>query len=213
MVNTFVRDNRVYIVWQEEECRAIESRARAAFFKAVAASSLFAGITVSDDFKTISFFGNKICMLREHSASDVYNRGILIAKYLGQQLFHLEKKGYIFPWVSADDILVIDDSQFLFLGLGNLMCLEKGKGGSRGKVITFTEPFSLKSHFLSPEIRALTLLPSSVDHRAVYYSLGILIRDSLGAGISLDNILETKLYWFLLRCLDTEPERRFLLFV
>lgn len=136
-----------------------------------------------------------------------YDLGVLLAQNLGQQLFYLEKQGYTFAWLNLDNILVVDESQFICFELDQLKRFEKSE-------ITFTEPFSLNSPFLAPEIKRLYTLPSSVDYRAVYYSLGVLICICLfNEPVVSESILHTKLYWFLLRCLEKDPERRSLLFI
>jgi hypothetical protein len=87
--------------------------------------------------------------------------------------------------------------------------------------IWFTTPFSLKQPHIAPEIQRLMTLPSYATYKAAYYSLGSLIIFCLAADdekstkipLRLEFIADTKLYWFLLRCIDPEPSARLLLFV
>jgi hypothetical protein len=87
--------------------------------------------------------------------------------------------------------------------------------------VWFTTPFSLKLPHIAPEIQRLTTLPSWVSYKAAYYSLGSLIifclaeddEKSTKVQLRLEFIADTKLYWFLLRCIDSDPSARLLLFV
>ena len=203
-----IKENRCICTWLEKDCPFFEP-----FCKSVV---LLNGATTSKSSAnktfTLSFFAKKVCTLREMMEKGEgfgYDTGVLIAHNLGQQLFYLEKQGYTFAWLNLENILVVDESRFICFDLDQLKRFEKTTS-----VITFTEPFSLKSPFLAPEIKQLYTLPSSVDYRAVYYSLGVLICICLfNEPVASESIMHTKLYWFLLRCLEKDPERRSLLFI
>jgi hypothetical protein len=186
------------------------------FCRALADSKLFGGITITQTFTQVSFYAKKVCSLRELLSQRreklQYIEGVKMAQCLGQQLFYLEKYAHTFSWFNIDNILVIDDSSFLCVGLEQLMPVD-----AFGR-IWFTTPFSLKLPHIAPEIQRLKTLPSWVSYKAAYYSLGSLIIFCLVEDTGLDkNVIEfiahTKLYWFLLRCIDIEPSARLLLFV
>ena len=84
-----------------------------------------------------------------------------------------------------------------------------------------------KPYFSSPEIINTNKLPALIHYKSCYYSLGLLIvfcyfgeyllkgndipsKESLE--FSLKPIYLSKLYWFLLRCLQDNPEKRTLLY-
>jgi hypothetical protein len=143
-----------------------------------------------------------------------YDECVKLAQCIGQQLFYLEKYAHTFSWFNNDNILVIDESSFLCVGLEQLMPVD-----AFGR-IWFTTPFSNKQPHIAPEIKRLYILPSYVTYKAAYYSLGSLITFLLvdaEYGELYKNIIgfiaDTKLYWFLLRCIDDEPNARLLLFV
>jgi hypothetical protein len=144
-----------------------------------------------------------------------YFEGVKLAQCIGQQLFYLEKYAHTFSWFNIDTILVIDGSSFLCVGLEQLMPVD-----TFGR-IWFTTPFSLKLPHIAPEIQRLKTLPSWVSYKAAYYSLGSLIifclaeddEKSTKIQLRLEFIADTKLYWFLLRCIDPVASARLLLFV
>jgi hypothetical protein len=189
------------------------------FCRALADSKLFGGITITLSFTQISFYAKNVCSLREVLSQRreklQYFEGVKMAQCLGQQLFYLEKYAHTFSWFNLDNILVVDDSSFLCVGLEQLMPVD-----AFGR-IWFTTPFSLKLLHIAPEIQQLKILPSYVTYKAAYYSLGSLItfclaeddEQSTKMQLRLEFIADTKLYWFLLRCIDNEPNARLLLFV
>ena len=87
--------------------------------------------------------------------------------------------------------------------------------------IWFTTPFTNKHPHIAPEIQRLMTLPSYATYKAAYYSLGSLIifclavddEKSTKMTLRIEFIADTKLYWFILRCIDAEPCNRLLLFV
>jgi len=86
-----------------------------------------------------------------------------------------------------------------------------------------------KSIFLSPELITLNYLPFEVHFKTSYFSLAMLItycingeRVNFFKPISwkvddykkiLEPVDNTKLFWALLRCLQIEPQDRFLLWI
>ena len=189
------------------------------FCRALADSKLFGGITITQTFTQISFYAKNVRSLQELLSQRreklQYDECVKMAQCIGQQLFYLEKYAHTFSWFNLDNILVIDDTSFLCIGLEQLMPVD-----TFGR-IWFTTPFSNKHPHIAPEIRRLYILPSYVTYKATYYSLGSLITFCLATdtdyGIPDKNVLEfiadTKLYWFILRCIDNEPNARLLLFV
>ena len=189
------------------------------FCRALADSKLFGSITITQSFTQASFYAKNVCSLRELLSQRreklQYFEGVKLAQCIGQQLFYLEKYAHTFSWFNLDDILVIDESSFLCISLEQLMPVD-----AFGR-IWFTRPFSNKHPHIAPEIQRLMTLPSYVTYKAAYYSLGSLIifclaeddEKSTKVQLRLEFIADTKLYWFLLRCIDSEPSARLLLFV
>ena len=183
-------------------------------------SKLLKNITICDSsYKKIEFIAENVYTLNEYLNIIKIKRGLSKLSYdeciqlaicIGKQLYYLENNcnnSSTFGMLEMDKIFVIDygiiDSHiFIYLG-EDLKTIQKNK-------ITFTCPFSKNERniFYSPEILAINNLPCSIDYRSVYYSLGSLISSCL---ISLDEIKMTKLYWFLMRCMNKDVTKRILL--
>ena len=189
------------------------------FCRAFADSKLCGGITITQTFTNASFYAKNVCSLRELLSQRreklQYFEGVKLAQCIGQQLFYLEKYAHTFSWFNLDNILVIDESSFIYIGIEQLMPVD-----AFGR-IWFTTPFSLKLAHIAPEIQRLKTLPSYATYKAAYYSLGSLITFCLAVDdekstkmpLRLEFMADTKLYWFILRCIDPEPSARLLLFV
>ena len=189
------------------------------FCRAFADSKLCGGITITQTFTQASFYAKNVCSLRELLSQRreklQYFECVKLAQCIGQQLFYLEKYAHTFSWLNLDNILVIDESSFIYIGIEQLMPVD-----AFGR-IWFTTPFSNKQPHIAPEIKRLYILPSYVTYKAAYYSLGSLITFCLAVDdekstkmpLRLEFMADTKLYWFILRCIDPEPSARLLLFV
>jgi hypothetical protein len=138
---------------------------------------------------------------------------------LSKQLFCLNKLGYGFYGFDINDILVIDNT-FIFCSTQHLLELYNND-------IIFTSLIK-KPYFSNPELFKLTSLPSKINHKCCYYSLGLLVvfllmnkyllvGNEFKTSKEIDNILQpinnTKIYWFLKRCLDDDINNRNLLLV
>lgn len=134
---------------------------------------------------------------------------------LSKQLFYLNKLGYGFYGLDIDSILVIDKT-FVFCSAQYLLTLDNN-------ALLFVSPIKLPT-FTNPEIVKLTSLPAKINLKCIYYSLGSLVTFLLlnkkllvGASEQTENILRpiinTKIYWFLKRCLDDDINNRQLLLI
>ena len=70
-------------------------------------------------------------------------------------------------------------------------------------------PISKNNGFFSPELLNTSSIPIIISYKTIFYSLGLLILDN----ITKEMQLETKLYYFLERCLTREPNERYLLYI
>jgi hypothetical protein len=143
---------------------------------------------------------------------------VKMAYNLSKQIAYLECNFLAFDGYDLEDILVINDDIFLIASIKHLLKIETDN------CLYFYTPIE-KPYFSNPEIIKLTKLPSKIDYRASYYSLGALILFSVTnkyifaeiLDVNLDNILEpiyyTKLGWFLRRCFHEKSEKRILLFI
>ena len=149
--------------------------------------------------------------------------------YLSTQLKYLINNEHkCFYRYNPDNILVIDESKFVYLSIEDLLKIEpETENIEINTVISF-------DWFVSPEILKITSIPETVHYKTIYYSLGALIIYSLYSinilDIRNDHIEEdqedqidqidqiivtikgTKLYYFLKRCLNKTIENRSLLY-
>jgi hypothetical protein len=145
-------------------------------------------------------------------------------KCLSEQMNKLKRfSNLIFYGFDLDDILVINKDTFIIVSSNHLLKIDD----ERNNKIIFNCPFMLP-YFSSPELIAVKSLPTEVDYRASYYSLGALITFCLTnkylfignevmreADIEkvLQPIFYTKVYWFLKRCLTQKYQQRQILFI
>jgi len=153
-----------------------------------------------------------------------------LIKNLTNQLHHLSKEyNHTFYRFNPKDIIVIDFSQFLYISLDDLMPLTTDNTTNPTNPtnqtntineIIFTVPFC-KDYYISPELKEITSLPSTINAKTIYYSLGLFIIDLLYSFFSIKErkslippqIKYTKLYWFLYKATMLNPKDRHLLFI
>ena len=148
-----------------------------------------------------------------------YANSIKLIDDLSKQIFYLNKFGYGFYGFDIDDILTIDNT-FIFCSTQHLLPLHNNN-------ILFTAPIKLP-YFSNPELFKLTTLPSEINHKCIYYSLGslivfsllnnyLLVANELKTSEHIDKIIQplfnTKIYWFIKRCLDDDINKRTLLLI
>lgn len=189
--------------------------------KALLQSKLLgAGTTLTPNFNKINFNATNVTTLKlllekykkERNISKLdYDETSELVSSLSSQIYHLENLNHTFFNFSLDKILIITKNSkkiFIYLRTDDLMKIENN-------LITFTTPFDLKLPFLDPEIKKLCNLPSKVNSKCIYYSLGCLGLYCLFSDFGendqerkLEQIKYTKLYWEILRYIDKDFEKR-----
>jgi hypothetical protein len=153
-----------------------------------------------------------------------YLQAINMIKSLSKQMNNLNiMSNLIFYGFDLDDILVINNDTFIIVSSNHLLKIDD----ERNNKIVFNCPFLLP-YFSSPELIAVNTLPTEVDYRASYYSLGALITfcltnkylfigNEVMRETDIEKVLQpifcTKVYWFLKRCLTQKYEERQILFI
>jgi len=150
-------------------------------------------------------------LIKNNSLS--HNKCIKLIYDLTNQILYLKKLGYSFYGFDINDILVVDDI-FMFCSTQYVLPLVN-------ELIIFYSPIK-KAYFSNPELLNLTTLPSEISYKCSYYSLGTLvIYCLLNAYIKrfeqIEKVIEplynTKIYWFIKRCLDSDINKRELLLI
>jgi hypothetical protein len=143
----------------------------------------------------------------------------LINSLVKQLQYLLENESKCFYTFAEDNIIVIDDCKFLYLSNEHLKEVKNND-------IHIYSPISKTSGYLSPELQKASSIPIIINYRTIFYSLGLFvvtnlcneteeIYDNNNVQYKLINktIEGCKLYYFLDRCLQTNPYKRFLIYV
>jgi len=145
---------------------------------------------------------------------------IQMADDLTQQIIALEKNNYAYYGFDIDMILTIDN-HYIFCSTKYLEHIDNNR--NINIIYLDTTPY-----FSNPEIMKLTKLPSAINYKCGYYSLGILITYCIFKNYLLvantipeEKIINevlypiryTKIYWFIKRCLQLDISRRHILLV
>ena len=140
---------------------------------------------------------------------------------LGNQLLYLEKQNKGIPFFALEDILIINDNTFLFINIEKILPIENQN-------IILNYPLSLKSLFIAPELDKDLTIPLKLYYTCSYYSLALLLIYCLyGTDYNnfltdiknnnfeniLNPIFSTKLYYFLKRCLEKDPQKRYFIYI
>lgn len=169
---------------------------------------------------SVYFSAEKVMSFKEYLLDQrTHRKCIKMIDDLTKQILMLKRIGYGFYGFDITDILTIDD-HFIFCSSQHLLPIEEDN-------ITFYFPIN-KPYFSNPEILQLTTLPSEINYKCVYYSLGVLVvlylfnnyllvGNEIKTSKQIENILKpinnTKLYWFIKRCLEENTEQRIILLI
>ena len=201
-------------------------------------TNIIKGSTVTEDYKSITFqalsvktLPQYLLYLKNTQSNNTLDtpKTLKMIYYLSTQLKYLiNNENKCFYRYNPDNILVIDESKFVYLSIEDLLKIEpETENIEINTVISF-------DWFVSPEILKITSIPETVHYKTIYYSLGALIIYSLYSinilDIRNDHIEEdqedqidqidqiivtikgTKLYYFLKRCLNETIENRTLIY-
>ena len=159
------------------------------------------------------------------SRLSINETALLIANLSTQLKYIITKESHTILGYAPENIIVIDDKKFAFLGSDLFSEIENNK-------MLISYPFSTNDFFVSPELLKIKELPSYIHYKTAYFSLGclainVLLSDddfyreyinnessmSILHSLNMHPIKNTKLYWLLSRCLVEEPEKRSILFL
>tara|TARA_B100001250_G_scaffold400548_1_gene411223 strand:- start:1179 stop:1784 length:606 start_codon:yes stop_codon:yes gene_type:complete len=146
--------------------------------------------------------------LREHLKARPlnYDEGLRLAMCLGMQLASLIAFNKSILFFDESDISVIDDEWYIITSLDRLVPIVAKD------TVMLTRPIAFKGA-VPPELQTVTSLPVKTNISSAYYSVGKVTLHSLGIGDSLDSLEGSSLFFFLERCLQTDPLKRYFLFI
>jgi hypothetical protein len=206
------------------------------FIHSLIDSQILVGASTNLQRNKLFFYAENIRLLKdfltESSSSTMSSMSIInMIDCLSKQILYLESKNHTFYKLDIDSILVIDHSRFIIANPDLVYPINY----RLPKTIDFFLPVN-KYGFISPELKRVDVLPSSIPYNSVYYSLGLLVLYCLdssifnkgedgdrgegeGEGLHYNTLLldsslvNTKLFWFIKRCLHPNVEKRRLLFI
>jgi len=203
-------------------------------------TKILIGAIITDNYKTIILDATTITKLPDFLQQYNTNNNNTIPTQLICKLIYdlslqlnylINKFNKCFIGYSFKNVLVIDDTKFVYIPNNEDIC------DITDKNILITYPFSQNDFFQSPETLAVNSIPSHIHYKTIYYSLACLILELLKKEDStntetntetntttsyiekkeemLNNltIKDSKLYYFLKRCLTKEAEKRSLLYI
>jgi hypothetical protein len=175
------------------------------------------GSYIDDDSNSIYLSAEKTIPFKTFISNQPNNRlsyhtCIQLVDDLTKQIMILHKFGYGIYGFNINDILTIDN-HFIFCSTQHMLPLMDDH-------FIFTAPIK-RPYFSSPELNKLTKLPSKLNYKCCYYSLGTFV------GLCLLNIHllvedfeklieplhDTKIYWFIKNCTNEDVNKRILLFI
>lgn len=140
-----------------------------------------------------------------------YDETERLIAHIGLQLMLLKTYNKAFLYISLEDITVIDSTYFF---IGNL---RQALNIYKTNMLFLSYPMTIApadEAFLAPEVKKQQkMLPLIVSFTVGYYSLAKICLHCLRLGDNLNPLLNSKMYFFLERCLNTDPEKRVLLYL
>jgi hypothetical protein len=188
------------------------------------------GATSTDDYKEIKFKAHSVKSLiqfkEEKNNAIPINKVVDMVWSLTNQLEYLIKvESCTILGYNPENIIVINDKKFIFVGSEMVLKIED-------EMSLISYPFSTNEFYISPELLKIKELPSYVDYKMCYFSLGCLIMYALLSNDDfyieylkhqqIDEIIEnlnshpiknTKLYWLLSRCLVEDSKKRSIILI
>jgi hypothetical protein len=179
------------------------------------------GVTVFADYKTVYFRASSVKTYTQFRDDLRVENGVRRMNYattlsmvtdLTMQLLRLLAQNKCFYVFDPDNLIVVDGTKFMYVSNEHLLDFAPRRG-----TILFMKPFVKLLRFSSPEVSKIAVLPSEINHKAIYYSLGMLamycLYDDDEQHEEMKSIKGTQLYWLVKRCLDEDPNKRSILFI
>jgi hypothetical protein len=208
-----------------------------ALIKSLSKTRIILGATTTEKYRSLTFKATSVLTFfdfqkdleRENKSLKLtYNLALKMTYNLVTQLNYLITQfSKTFLGFSPKNLIIIDKSKFIYLC--DEFLLDIIKNGENGEKILIKSPFTRDDFFLAPELLSIKEIPTFINYKVSYFSLGYLILYTLlGDDIDSEDLQEkdkichrmktliiknTKLYWLLERCLVEEPKNRSILFI
>jgi len=233
--NIILENDNLKIVKERSTYRIEFKSVAYSLIKSLIKTRIIQGGSTDETYKTITFNATSVKSLEQFRSERKISQGTkkmsvsdaakMIHSLVMQLNYLITRETRTIIGYSPDDIIVINDERFAFLGSELVTNIYD-------EVAIISCPFSAKDFFFSPEIVKITEIPSKVHYKTAYFSLGILLVYMLLADDEFykdylkyknsENILDffnshsvknTRIYWLLSRCLIEDPERRSIILI
>ena len=190
-------------------------------------TKLIIASSIGDEYKSISFIASSVKSFKKFISKKeniTYENALKIIFSLTKQFQYLITKEYLcFYEYIIENIIVIDNEKFIYISNEDLLEL------SESNKIQFFKPFN-REGFISPELLKINSIPSELNYKTVYYSLGALVvyflfdkninNDDINnndINHNLNKILKpiegTRLFGLLNKCLFEEANIRSIIYI
>ena len=196
------------------------------------------GGSTDERYKTITFNAHTVKTLEDFRNEKNISQGKKklsvpdVAKMIHtlsiQLNYLLEYENRTIIGYNEEDIIVINDEKFVFLS--SELVADIDSEGTEMAIISC--PFSSNEFFFSPEMLKITEIPSKIHYKTAYFSLGVLLvymllehddfykdylkhkrSEKIIECLNSDLIKNTRIYWFLSRCLVEEAKNRSIILI
>jgi hypothetical protein len=135
---------------------------------------------------------------------------------IGEQIKNMEENNVTVPYIDINNIIVIDENKYILLD-SELIEIRENK-------IQIVKPYK-KGFLFSDELHNIVSLPSSMYSNNWIYSLGLTAiylltgetklqdKDRRHYEILIENIIYTKLYFMIMRCLEKNHSERIYIYI
>uniref|UniRef100_A0A6C0DIW2 Protein kinase domain-containing protein n=1 Tax=viral metagenome TaxID=1070528 RepID=A0A6C0DIW2_9ZZZZ len=178
-------------------------------FRSLTKTKIIQSGTILDNGSSFTLKAHSIKTLDAYIKDKLpYSSALNMVYCLSKQLDYLiNYESKCFYAYDPKNVIIVDGTRFVYLSQEHLKDVQNNN-------IYIYHPITKNSPsmYLSPELSSAESIPLIIHYKTIFYSLGLLIREFLSSDIK--TIKETKLYYFLNRCLTpTNPENRVLLYV
>lgn len=141
---------------------------------------------------------------------------------IGKQIEEIERKGFSVPFINLNDIIVLNDNIFIYLGVEILEIINYEE--EKKIEMNITKPYRM-NYLFSPELQQMSRLPYKITNKSWHYSLGMIGIFLLSKNKRLErknhkelmyeiiDIEDTKLYFCIKRCIEPNPENRYYYYI
>ena len=241
-MNIIIKNDNFYISQDQSDNKTFTiyfDSYNEALIKSLLKTRIILGATTTEKYRSLTFKATSVLTFfdfqkeleRENKSLKLtYNLALKMTLNLVTQLNYLITQfSKTFLGFSPKNLIIIDKSKFIYLC--DEFLLDIIKNGENEEKLLIKSPFTRDDFFLAPELLSVKEIPSFVNYKVSYFSLGYLILSCLlGHDIESDSedlpekdkishqmktliIKNTKLYWLLERCLVEEPKNRSILFI